>query len=655
MAEENNVTASGKEPTDSQIAGLAKKYSGGDDGKYNALYQALEWVFKKESLTEKHNLEEYAKAFSQPENNEILMRCASGKCDDSSLLGSLFPDGSQPLELVKSGSEENAEDNGLGEDGNYKEYVVTIDSNGHDRKLTLSLKDDTDGEVVGIIREIVDLDSGEQKHTECYNTASGCISGAMPKAGEKFNMKFVFNGHLFYGNSTVKSVTEVGDKKDGDDFTSHIAPDVDAMNDTKDERTADADNGGSDGDEDTDGQTPEDATNTPNIDAMSNKYIADAIRRCFRKDLKEGDRLAKYVDMVINKYDNWKEYIEKNCNGGKNTAVLETKVIPKMVDNFNQKFADNPIDKDIISRRVVDDTTANMEGGNTKMVVPEGFNKPPLKFDDSAFSMDIGYFTINYASDLLHTLLHTNDEKLRKKILTRVVQKVKGTTMAKFMLESGWGKEKKLLNMLTNVMKDKSGTPMVRKPLKVASDELVGDSERDEITVTPLEEVVEKTKIESAAPWDEFLIGEPIVEAFWSKKEAEEDTDSSVPVPRVYLTQFYEVITPNNAEGIRMYGKYLDKEDLVSIKETIGQDVFDEIKTSNKNIREMILSAYLKATNGIPPFYILAKSNRMQEKLRVSEETYTGNTVCVKTVSGPNKAFAYMIPQDVADIIFTVG
>ena len=423
---------------------------------------------------------------------------------------------------------------------------------------------------------------------------------------------------------------------------SHFIPDV--------EETPDDSKKG--GEEDADGQTPEEVSNTPNIDAMSNQYIANAIRRCFRKDLKEGDRLAKYVDAVINKYDNWKEYIEKNCNGGKNTAVLETKVIPKMVENFNKKFPDNPIDKSIISRRVVDDRVSGMEGGDAKMVVPEGFNKSPIKFGNNAFSMDIGFFTINYASDLIHTLINTRDEAQRKTILSRILKKVKGTPIAKYLLK-GWRKEKNLLSMLTSVAKDNGGTPMVRKSLKVASEELVGNSDNDQISVTPLDDFVEKTEIESAARWDEFLIGEPIMEAFWSKKKGTGNT--TVSIPRDYLTQFYEVVTPNSSEGIRMYGKYLAKEDLDGIKETIGQNAVDEIKSANKNIREMILRAYLKATNGVPPFYILTTSKRMQERLRVSEDTYPGDTVCVKTVSGPNKAFAYMIPQDVADKIFEVG
>jgi len=397
--------------------------------------------------------------------------------------------------------------------------------------------------------------------------------------------------------------------------------------------------------EDADGETPEEESNTPNIDAMSNTYIADAIRRCFRNDLKEGDRLAKYVDMVINKYDNWKDYIKDTCNGGKNTAVVERKVLPKMVDNFNKKYPNNPIDKSLLSRRVVDDNTVDADGAT--MVVPDGFNKTPEKLPNSAFSMETGFFTVNYASDLVQTLLHTRDDSQRSHILERILLKAKGTPAAKYLV-SGFRKSKNLLDMLTFVAKSTGGTPMVRKVLKVSADGLVGDSELADVKVEPVGSLDSVSKVESVSSWEE-----PLVEAFWGKKD--EDVSSDVTLPRAYLAQFYEVVTPDSEEGIRMYGKLLSREDLSDIKEKLGDAAFDDIKSSNKNIRELLVKAYLRATNGVPPFYVLVGNTKLHERLRVSEETYPGDTVCVKTVSGPNKAFAYMIPEDVADAIFEVG
>lgn len=416
-----------------------------------------------------------------------------------------------------------------------------------------------------------------------------------------------------------------------------------------DSKILDNDNAGDAGKTDDGKVAEESVSETPNIDAMSNKYIADAIRRCFRNDLKEGDRLAKYVDAVINKYDNWKEYIEKNCNGGKNTAVVETKVIPKMVDNFNKKFADKPIDKSIIARRTANDTTGNKEGGDTKMVVPEGFNRGQVDFGNRAFLMDIGYFTINYDSDLIKAIVREKDAGHRMKVLKKVVASAKGTPAAKYLVQGTFanGSAKKLMAMITELAHVK-GMPSIRKPLKVSVKDLQNAGDEGEVRVVPVESNYGKTEKVESSSWDDLAIGlEILTEGLFSKKK---ETESSVSVPVQYLSQFYDIAT--DASSI---GKFLDKGDIADVKEKIGGEAFVTIKASGHNVRTKLVDAFLKANDGVPPFYILVPRKQPKEKLRVSDEEFAKDCKCVKTVDGPNKAFVYLIPSNIADAIFEVA
>lgn len=423
----------------------------------------------------------------------------------------------------------------------------------------------------------------------------------------------------------------------------------------------------------------EDKSSTPNLDKMetepSLKPLAEQLRVRFRDKIVEGDKLAGFMSKVISgKGPNsikWQKFIEEY---GKDKAVVQNKIIPTFIKSYNstvkegeQIGAKNQIDDD--TRQDISDSQ-NRKVGN--VVIPNGFNQSPVEFGNRAFLVDIGYPTINYSSEFIKELLNETDPKRKNKLLKAVIKHVKGTPAEKALV-SFFGSKKKLFNVIKNLSSAK-GMPMIRKPVKVPSEELIGDSQQSQVSVIPLNQLAGRLNekqdanqrtannesvyyytgdavFESSNRWDEYQVNyvNALCEAV-ANQLGEPTT-----VPKEYLKQFYEVILPSGASGIRMYAKFLSTDDQAAIAEQIGEDELNRIKSSNRNINEALLQAYIKKTNGVPPYYILTARKTVQERMRVMDENLIGNYRGIKCIAGPNKAFGYLLPEKAVNALFEIG
>lgn len=423
----------------------------------------------------------------------------------------------------------------------------------------------------------------------------------------------------------------------------------------------------------------EDKSSTPNLDQMETdpllKPLAEQLRVRFRDKIVEGDKLAEFMSKVISgKGPNsvkWHKFIEEY---GKDKAVVQNKIIPTFIKSYNstvkedeQIGAKNQIDDD--AREDISDSQ-NKKVGN--IVIPNGFNQSPVEFGNRAFLVDIGYPTINYSSEFIKELLNETDPKRKNKLLKAVIKHVKGTPAEKALV-SFFGSKKKLYNVIKNLSSAK-GMPMIRKPVKVPSEELIGDSQQSQVSVIPLNQLAgrldEKQEanqrtannesvyyytgdavFESSNRWDEYQVNyvNALCEAV-ANQLGEPTT-----VPKEYLKQFYEVMLPSGASGIRMYAKFLSTDDQAAIAEQIGEDELNRIKSSNRNINEALLQAYIKKTNGVPPYYILTTRKTVQERMRVMDENIIGNYRGIKCIAGPNKAFGYLLPEKAVNALFEIG
>lgn len=423
----------------------------------------------------------------------------------------------------------------------------------------------------------------------------------------------------------------------------------------------------------------EDKSSTSNLDKMetepSLKPLAEQLRVRFRDKIVEGDKLAGFMSKVISgKGPNsikWQKFIEEY---GKDKAVVQNKIIPTFIKSYNstvkegeQIGAKNQIDDD--TRQDISDSQ-NRKVGN--VVIPNGFNQSPVEFGNRAFLVDIGYPTINYSSEFIKELLNETDPKRKNKLLKAVIKHVKGTPAEKALV-SFFGSKKKLFNVIKNLSSAK-GMPMIRKPVKVPSEELIGDSQQSQVSVIPLNQLAGRLNekqdanqrtannesvyyytgdavFESSNRWDEYQVNyvNALCEAV-ANQLGEPTT-----VPKEYLKQFYEVILPSGASGIRMYAKFLSTDDQAAIAEQIGEDELNRIKSSNRNINEALLQAYIKKTNGVPPYYILTARKTVQERMRVMDENLIGNYRGIKCIAGPNKAFGYLLPEKAVNALFEIG
>ena len=423
----------------------------------------------------------------------------------------------------------------------------------------------------------------------------------------------------------------------------------------------------------------EDKSSTPNLDKMETdpllKPLAEQLRVRFRDKIVKGDKLAEFITKVVSgKGPNsvkWHKFIEEY---GKDKAVVQNKIIPTFIKSYNstagkdgQIDANNQIDDD--ARQDISDSQ-NRKVGN--IVIPNGFNQSPVEFGNRAFLVDIGFPTINYSSEFIKELLNETDPKRKNKLLKAVIKHVKGTPAEKALV-SFFGSKKKLYNVIKNLSSAK-GMPMIRKPLKVPSEELIGDSQQSQVSVIPLNQLAGRLDekqvanqrtannesvyyytgdavFEASNRWDEYQVNyvNALCEAI-ANQLGEKTT-----VPKEYLKQFYEVLLPSGASGIRMYAKFLSTDDQTSIKEQIGEDELNRITSSNRNINEALLQAYIKKTNGVPPYYILTARKTVQERMRVMDENIIGKYRGIKCIAGPNKAFGYLLPEKAVNDLFEIG
>lgn len=390
----------------------------------------------------------------------------------------------------------------------------------------------------------------------------------------------------------------------------------------------------------------------------------------FRENPENAELLADFALNVF-KSDSWTGWLKGKTN---DKAIIQGKIIPTLVKAFNERNKGHEI---TLSKQVNDDSRESLQDRNgntsTSIVIPEGFNKGLVELGDQAVSTDIGYPMVNFNSVLIKEIVRETDKKRLKKLLKALVKKLEGTPTAEVFLKRGFlGTIKaSLLYKLIDQAKDAKGVPMIRRPLKVPSEDLVGNSESEMISVIPVNnlgnEAKDPSKIEAVNLYDLT----PLYESFQNVAEQDilyenlfngkVDTSSKnkygapVDIPKVYLQQYYTILTPSGASGLTKYASYITDVDKKNIMAKLDKNDVEEIKSSNRNVNDELITAYLKKTNGVPPFYILiARSNPTKERLRVCDDIKLGKNICIKSIDGRNKD-AYYIPEDVVNAIFEAG
>jgi len=425
---------------------------------------------------------------------------------------------------------------------------------------------------------------------------------------------------------------------------------------------------------DYDASTPEEADKekSTKLKTLAERFptIAQEFGSRFRSDPDAAENLADFALNVFNS-PKWVEWMKGK---EKDKAIIQNKIIPTLVNAYNQRNKGAEI---TLPKQVNDDTREALQDRNgnksTSIVVPEGFNKGLIELGDQAVSTDIGYPMVNFNSVLIKEIVHETDKKRLKKLLKALVKKLEGTPTAEVFLKRGFiGTIKaSLLYKLIDQAKDAKGIPMIRRPLKVPSEELVGNSESEMISVIPVNNLGNETKDPSKIEAVNLYDLTPLYESFQNASEQEIlyenwfngkiDTSSKnkygapKDIPKVYLQQYYTILTPSGASGLTRYASYLTDVDKKNMMAKLDQNDVEAIKSSNRNVNDALIAAYLKKTNGVPPFYILiARSNPTKERLRVCDEIKLGKNICIKSIDGRNKD-AYYIPEDVVDAIFEAG
>ncbi len=414
---------------------------------------------------------------------------------------------------------------------------------------------------------------------------------------------------------------------------------------------------------DPDTTAAEKATNLDKLVQQNYAAIANEFKLRFRNDPNSAESLAGFLLKIINGRGNnaegWRNYIKDRCRQGKNKAEVQNKMIPTLVKAYNERNAGKEIE---LPRQVNDDQRANMSDRNGaqsgSIVIPEGFNQSPIELGNQAITMDFGYPAINFNSILINEIQHEDDENRRNKLLDALIRRIKNSPSGKALITNAFFESNKRnhLYKLIKLAASANGIPMLRRPLKVKSDELVDKSENDMITVIPL------NAIAAAKPAAESmdLVYDPLFEGFFSRNKPS-DLDNSQPegkpveIPASYLKQFYTILVPSGPTGLHYYARYTSKQEYKDMKDQLGPEGIEEITNSNRNIKDMILQHYIAKTNGVPPFYLLTPRTRpSKERLRVCEDTETNGMICIKSIAGKNKD-AYFMDKDKIDSIFEAG
>ena len=405
--------------------------------------------------------------------------------------------------------------------------------------------------------------------------------------------------------------------------------------------------------------------------AVQYKVIADCIRQRFRNAPEDGEQVAATLNKILNgagvSAEKWKTYITEKAKIGTDRAIIQNKIIPTIA---NACGVDVP-------RQVNDDLRDTLKDRNGKkvgsIVVPEGYNQAPIELGDQVMSMDFGYPTINFNSELIRQILHTDpasNPKQLKKLLKALMERVNGSPAGQALIKefifsfsltktTGGVKRSEMYKLIKKAA-TAEGIPMLRRPLKVVSEELVGKSEAKTVKVIPLNAIAKEEPATESIDWLEY---DPLFEGWFSEKvlgrNKSEDTQKTfgneIELPSLYLKQFYTILVPSGPTGLHNYARYMTDEDRASIAERLGDETIEEIKTANHNVNDMVLQKFVEANDGVPPFYILKpRTKPTKERLRVCDETNVNGKVCIKSIDGKNKA-AYFMDKDIIKSVFEAG
>ena len=416
-------------------------------------------------------------------------------------------------------------------------------------------------------------------------------------------------------------------------------------------------------------ETDEEPVELPNeskssaIEQLADMYkvAANEIKLRFRNDAESANQVASFFLKILNgKGENAKKWNDKmSSKMGENKAYIQNKIIPTLVNAYNAK-SENPIE---LPKQVNDEKTSELTDRNGKkvgnIVIPEGFNQAPVDLGDESVSIDGGYPAINFSSQLIRSILGAGDDKkYLKKLLGVLVKKVEGSKAAKALLTHNIFTTQKsgIYKVIQNAATAK-GIPMLHRPLKVMAEELVGDAQYVNIDVTPINSIGRDNKTEAvyAIDMDPMFEGlKDYLPKFNIDTKSAVKYGKTVSVPKAFLSQYYEILTPSGSNGLSKYGKFISKEDRDAMLGQLGEKETERITSENKNINDTVLTEYLKSTNGVPLFYILVPRKGKKERIMVCDDYVLNGQVCVKSIIGKSK-IAYFFPEDLVDALFDAG
>lgn len=409
--------------------------------------------------------------------------------------------------------------------------------------------------------------------------------------------------------------------------------------------------------------------------SVSYKNVANEFKSRFRNDPEAAETIAEFLNKIVSgngsNAEAWKDYLKKN---GNSRAMVQNKIIPTLVKAFNAKNKGKQIE---LPKQVNDENTMELTdrngNGDFHIIVPEGFNGELIDLGDQAVSNELGFPAINFNSKLIQSIMSSKDDpKQLKKLMSALLERIHGTQVAKTFITgfsfTGLLTDKHRRSSLFHLIEDAAranGVPMLRKPLKVTSEELLDKTEEEMVSVRPINTLgnrFESVDLSFLAPmyesFDKQSYEAAIMEGLFSRNVDDKSAQmfgNDIQLPRQYLTQFYTILTPSGANGLTKYAKFMTTDDTNDIRNTIGEKAEEKIKTSNRNIKDELIKAYLQKKNGVPPFYILVpRAKPTKERLRVCDDHKIGKNVCVKSIDGKNRD-AYFIPEDTVKAIFEAG